>query len=120
MKQEKLIADWEARAKSAGVSIAKVCRHAGIANSSFSRWKAGAGLLIDTADRFGESLAYFEDLAPNRRRAMNDLGQLKAQPHLLNRFDGYAEPLQFISAEAVYITGRSGVVASHTRTQGED
>lgn len=31
----------EAKAKDAGLSIADVCKRAGIAQSTFSRWKAG-------------------------------------------------------------------------------
>lgn len=33
--------DVEAKAKDAGLSIADVCKRAGIAQSTFSRWKAG-------------------------------------------------------------------------------
>lgn len=33
--------DVEAKAKVAGLSIADVCKRAGIAQSTFSRWKAG-------------------------------------------------------------------------------
>lgn len=33
--------DIEAKAKAAGLTIAELCRRAGIAQSTFSRWKAG-------------------------------------------------------------------------------
>lgn len=33
--------DVEAQAKAAGLSVAKLCRDAGIAHSTFTRWRAG-------------------------------------------------------------------------------
>ncbi|MGL4573564.1 MAG: helix-turn-helix domain-containing protein [Burkholderiaceae bacterium] len=39
MDQDTIIAEIEARAKAADVSIAQLCDTAGVARSTFSRWK---------------------------------------------------------------------------------
>lgn len=38
---DQILADIEARARSRGISIAKLCREAKIAESTFVRWKNG-------------------------------------------------------------------------------
>lgn len=39
MDQQQIVADYEARAKAAGLTIGALCREAGLAASTFSRWK---------------------------------------------------------------------------------
>lgn len=39
MEQQKIIADFEARATALGMSIGAICEEAGIHRTSFSRWK---------------------------------------------------------------------------------
>lgn len=39
MDQQTIIADFEARAKAAGVTIGELCRQAGVNQVTFSKWK---------------------------------------------------------------------------------
>lgn len=70
MNQESVIADIEARARAAGVSIGRLCRAADLNPTTFSRWKKsernpepiGAtlhsiGKLYDALDRLAPKLA---------------------------------------------------------------
>lgn len=41
MENAHIITEIEHSASAAGLSIAEVCRRAGVANSTFTRWKAG-------------------------------------------------------------------------------
>lgn len=43
MEQQEIIAAMEQRAKACGLSMAKVCDAAGVARSTFSRWKLSDG-----------------------------------------------------------------------------
>lgn len=64
MEQEQLIADWEARAKRAGVTIAKVCREAEVPQPSFSKWKKGLnGITLKNISRIERALAGLEQSA---------------------------------------------------------
>lgn len=61
MEQEQLIADWEARAKRAGVSIAKVCKEAEVPQPSFSKWKKGLnGITLGSISKIERALTGFE------------------------------------------------------------
>lgn len=42
MEEFKTPAEIEAMAKQAGISVAEVCRRAGVAPSTFTRWKGGS------------------------------------------------------------------------------
>lgn len=67
MEQQQLIADWEARAKAAGVSIAKVCKEAEIPQPSFSKWKKGLnGITLGSITRIERALSELETEAPAR------------------------------------------------------
>lgn len=41
MQVTETIADMDARLKAAGVSASEVCREAGVARSTWTRWKSG-------------------------------------------------------------------------------
>lgn len=43
MEQEELFADWEARAKAIGLTLADVRSEAGVHAPNFSNWKQGKG-----------------------------------------------------------------------------
>ena len=43
MEQEELFADWEARAKAIGLTLADVRAEAGVHAPNFSNWKQGKG-----------------------------------------------------------------------------
>lgn len=61
MEQQQLIADWEARAKRAGVTIAKVCREADVPQPSFSKWKRGLnGITLGSISKIERALNGFE------------------------------------------------------------
>lgn len=51
------------RANRAGISVAELCRRAGVARSTFLRWEAGSQPLIGNLDRVMEELARAEDSA---------------------------------------------------------
>jgi transcriptional regulator with XRE-family HTH domain len=63
MDQDNIIAEWEARAKAAGATIADICGRAGIAPSTFSRWKSGTSITLATANKFDAALRTFEVVA---------------------------------------------------------
>lgn len=60
MEQATIISRWEERAKRAGVTIGEVCGVAGIAPSTFSRWKAGTSILLSTANKIEVALTEIE------------------------------------------------------------
>lgn len=61
MEQHELIAQWEARAKSAGVSIARVCKDAEIPQPSFSKWKKGInGITLGSILKIENALSALE------------------------------------------------------------
>lgn len=41
MEQKAIIEEWERRARAAGISVAELCRRAGIHQPSFCKWKVG-------------------------------------------------------------------------------
>lgn len=60
-----MITGWEARAKAAGVSIAKVCEKAGVHSPSFSKWKARKnGITLGSIEKMERALASFETSHP--------------------------------------------------------
>lgn len=61
MEQQQIIADWEARARKAGVSISKVCELAKIHTPSFSKWKAGKnGITLGSITKMEAALSEIE------------------------------------------------------------
>lgn len=61
MEQQQIIAEWEARAKRAGVPISKVCERANIHSPSFSKWKAGKnGITLGSISKIETALSEFE------------------------------------------------------------
>ena len=62
-----LVADFQARAKAAGLPMKAVCEKAGVAQSTFSRWKSGVmGPSYLTVQRLEEALAELESAQPER------------------------------------------------------
>ena len=72
MEQQSVIADIEAKARGAGLSMRRVCVHAGVHPTTFSRWKRSAR----NPDPIGANLKTIEELyraleeltAPPRRQ----------------------------------------------------
>lgn len=62
MNQQTIIADLEARAKAIGVPMCDICREAGVAPSTVSRWKADPpiGMTFKTLARLQAAVAGFE------------------------------------------------------------
>ena len=66
MDQQSVIADFEERARRADVSMRQVCMKAGVAASTFSRWKVSegnpnpVGATLASIGRLDEALRSFE------------------------------------------------------------
>lgn len=62
MNQQSIIADLEARAKAIGVPMGDLCREAGVAPSTVSRWKADPpiGMTFKTLERLQVAAARLE------------------------------------------------------------
>ena len=66
MNQQDIIERIEARANAAGVSIAKICDEAGVARSTFSRWKVSPknpepiGATLSSLNKLDAALAEIE------------------------------------------------------------
>lgn len=79
MDQQQIIAGLEARAKAAGVSISAVCSRAGIAASTFSRWKPSdrnpnpIGATLRSLDKLGIAMSQIErERRAELDRSIND------------------------------------------------
>lgn len=74
MDQESIVADIERRAFAAGVSIAALCRKAGVNPTTFSRWKPSernpnpTSATLRAIEKLYDELAYFESRARRRGR----------------------------------------------------
>lgn len=72
MDQQQLIAGYEARAKMVGKTIAELCAEAGIACSTFSRWKVSEknpepiGVTFSSMKKVERALETFEEEARAR------------------------------------------------------
>jgi hypothetical protein len=64
MDQTTIISHWEDRARRAGHTVGQLCRAAGVAPSTFSRWKAGTSILFATANKIEAALLEIEARQP--------------------------------------------------------
>lgn len=65
MDSSEMIRDLEAQARAKGLSISDVCQEAGVARSTFTRWKAGSHEPnMRTFQKISEAIAAAPKLAP--------------------------------------------------------